>query len=237
MTTSAAPLSRSPLHAWHARRGARFVETQGWSQPASYLGAAQEVALARVGVGLTDLTGFARIGLRGPGIEAVAAALTGGEVVAPQTVARFEAGGTALVCRPDKDRLLLLGCTPSPTPLRQRLDGAVGEQPPVETDEASSLAGIGVLGPNARELLGRVTALDLDERLPVNHCVEAGVCKVRTLLVHAVEGPLPAYRLYVGWDVAESVWERLFGVGRGLATLPLGLDGWATLTMAVAPNF
>jgi sarcosine oxidase subunit alpha len=135
----------------------------------------------------------------------------------------------ALACRLTEDHLLLLSL--SPAVLRQPPDPQ--GQPVVTTDVTSAYAGFALVGPNLEALLRRLTHLDVrPAALPVNSCAETSLAGVEAVLVPTPELTLPALRVYVPWDLAEFVWERVLEAGRDLAITPLGLEGFRLLSTA-----
>jgi heterotetrameric sarcosine oxidase gamma subunit len=133
-------------------------------------------------------------------------------------------GGSALACRLTDDQLLLLGSTPSTADLEQRL----GNDPASlieRTDVTSAYAGFVVLGPRLEDLLRRVTSLDVRlSAFPENTCAEAALARVEALLARPRGTSLPALRIYVAWDLAVYVWERMMQAGRDLSITAIGLE-------------
>jgi len=216
------PVARTPLHHWHAAHGAQFTELDGWQVVAAYSDAEQEAKAARAGLGLADVSAFAKISLRGTGVSSVVQALVpDSAALHPRGVARLPCEA-ALACRLADDHLLLLAATPSATALSQRLAGLPEGRPLVQTDVTSAYAGFEVLGPRLDELLRRLTHQDVrPTALPMNSCAETALAGVEALLVRSAEGPV---RIYVGWDLGEYVWERLLEAGREVPITPVGLE-------------
>jgi len=230
MPTPAAALARTPLHHWHVARGACFADSDGWQVPAVYSAIDREVAAARSGLALTDISAFAKIGFLGPGVTAVAQSLVGdGAASRPRSVARFQDDGPVLACRLRADHLLLLASTTAAITVR-RLPEVVGVVTTVRSDVTSAYAGFCLAGPYSEEVLRHVTPLDVSPAaLPAGSCAETNLAGVHALLVRAPETALPSVRVYVAWDLAEYVWERLLEVGRAFGPVPLGLAGWRAL--------
>ena len=53
-------------------------------------------------------------------------------------------------------------------------------------------------------------------------CAETTLAGVEALLVRTEGLAVPSLRLYVAWDMAEFVWERLLETGRRDQITPLG---------------
>ena len=97
------------------------------------------------------------------------------------------------------------------------------------TDVTSAYAGFLLVGPRTEDFLRRLTHLDVRANgLPVNSCAETSLAGVEALLVRSPELAVAAMRIYVGWDMAEYVWERLADAG----ITPLGTEAVASLAKA-----
>jgi glycine cleavage system aminomethyltransferase T len=224
MATVAAPPARTPLHHWHAAHGARLVDRDGWQVPAVYTDVERETAAARTGLGVADVSAFAKAGLFGPGVTEVVSHLAGeGHAVRPCTAAPLIAGGPGVACRLTADSLLLLASTTDPAPLAAGLRDLRHERPLLQQDETSARAAFWLVGPRIEDLLHRLTAVDV-RAAPVGSCAETALAGVAALLVASPELEMPSLRVCVSWDLAEFVWECLLDAGLGLGAVPLGLD-------------
>jgi heterotetrameric sarcosine oxidase gamma subunit len=222
------PVARTPLHHWHAAHGARFANREGWQVVAVYTDPQREAEAARAGLGLVDISSFAKISVRGP--EA-ASLMPGGVPLSPGGVCHWQLAASAiLVCRLTEDHLLLLASTPAATELRQQLAALRAGRAVVQTDVTSAYTGYWVMGPLREEFLSRLTHLDVrPASFPVNTCAETALAGVEALLVRTAELSLPALRIYVAWDLGEYVWERLMEAGCDGQITHLGLNALARL--------
>jgi heterotetrameric sarcosine oxidase gamma subunit len=212
------PVARTPLHHWHAAHGARFTDRDGWQVVAAYGGAEREAEAPRAGLALADVSAFAKVSLRGPGVSALV------ERLAPALA------GTALACRLTQDHVLVLSNGSQLSTISYQPDRAGDGGRVIRTDVTSAYAGFAVVGPLWEELLRKLTHLDLrPASFPVNSCAETALAGVEALLVRTGELSVPSVRVYVAWDLAGYVWERLIEAGRDLAITPLGLDALALL--------
>jgi heterotetrameric sarcosine oxidase gamma subunit len=223
--SQASPLCHTPLHHWHAARAARFTDSPEWRLPLVYSSVEAEVTVARSGLALADLSAFAKISLLGGGVPALAGALApNSPATKPRGVAVLEAHGPVLACRLTHDHLLLLDAATAATGLQERLARLPPQSQVVQVDASPTYAGFLLAGPRVEEMLSGLTALDLGASLPVGACAETAVVGVHGLLVRAPELSVPSVRVYVGWDLAEYVWERLLDEGRRHGLTPLGLE-------------
>jgi glycine cleavage system aminomethyltransferase T len=230
MTGATTPEARTPLHNWHSGRGARFRSSDGWQIPAAYQAAEAEVAAARSGVALADLSAFAKTSLLGRGVPALTRELLGESVASqPQGVAKLAANASVLACRLTVDHLLLLASTTRAV-LPDRLGSLTGGAAVTHHDVTCAYAGFGLIGPHSEMILRRLTELDVEAAGPLSGwCAETSLAAVHALLVRCPGMTLPATRIYVAWDVGEYLWEVLLQAGRPFGIAPLGLDGWRSL--------
>jgi glycine cleavage system aminomethyltransferase T len=230
MTLATAPLSRTPLHHWHAAHGAQFVERDGWLVPAVYSGVEQELAAARTGLALADVSAFAKVSLLGPGVVEAAEHLAGaGRAVRPCTAAPLHRGGPGLACRLTTDHLLLLASTTATAPLTEAL--AHGRPAPalLERDVTSNHAQFWLLGRRIEDVLRRLTSLPPTALAAPGACAETNLAGVHALLIPSPELTVPSLRVCVSWDLGEYVWESVAEQGQELGIVPCGLGTLALL--------
>jgi sarcosine oxidase subunit alpha len=224
-STTPFAVHRSPLHHWHVARGARFAECDGWQVPLAYADPRDEVGAARSGVGLADVSPFAKLSLRGPGVPALAAALGN---LAPRRVLPV-AGG--LACRLSEQCLYLLASSTSKASLAQRIASPAEIE---QIDVTSAYAGFVVIGQNVEPLIRRLTAFDVSiSAFPDGACAETELAGVRALLVRPARA-VPEIAVYVAWDVGEYVWESILHAGRDLGIVPVGWEAMISLGVAQA---
>jgi glycine cleavage system aminomethyltransferase T len=204
-------VARTPLHHWHAAHGARFADQAGWQVVTGYGDPQREAEAAHTGLALSDISAFAKVSLRGPGVAASVQSLAPDSPALRVLGVATLSSGNALACRLTEDHLLCLGCAP----------GSVGlPQPPVDpgivqTDMTSALAGIQLLGSRLEEFLARLTHLDVRlTSFRPGSCAETALAGVEALLVRPAGTATPRVDIYASWDLCEFVWERMLECGR-----------------------
>lgn len=218
---------RTSLHHWHEQHGAKLIEWDGWQVVACYADTRQEVEAARTGIGIADISCLAKFSLRGPGMRFFVKSwdLDSASIQVRAVAALRSLKLPAHLCWLSPDHGLLLGATPSPHDLK----ACLVEQPIVQTNVTSTYAGFLVLGPRLEEVLSRLTSLDVrPTSFPSNSCAETALARVEAVLVKLVESRLPSIRIYVPWDSAEYVWERLLEAGRDRPITPIGFKALAS---------
>jgi glycine cleavage system aminomethyltransferase T len=237
MSNATAPLSRTPLHHWHAAHGARFLERDGWQVPAAYAGVEQELAAARTGLALADVSAFAKVSLLGPGVAEAAHHLAGiGHAARPRATAPLHRGGPGLACRLTAEHLLLLASTTAPLPLRETLAHLRPPLSPVQRDVTSAYAQFWLLGVRIDEVLRTLTSLAPAALAAPGTCAETNLAGVHALLVPSRELTVPSLRVGVSWELGEFIWETLIGERRDPAIVPCGLEALALLRTGNPPR-
>ena len=92
--------------------------------------------------------------------------------------------------------------------MKKQLETALSEMPFLVSDLSDARTGIEVSGAQARAVLARVCALDLDARVfRPGQCAQSLLARV-PLLLHQVD-QAPTYHLYVDRSLATYAWEWL----------------------------
>ncbi len=236
-------LRKTPLHDRLARHGACFGSKNGWERPnwfatggvkpvAEYSFGrqnwfdchAREHRACRESVAIFDQTGFSKFLFKGPDALNVLQRLCGAEMDVPpgkavytgmfNTRGTFESDITAI--RLDRDEFYLISGTSQTTRdqnwIRRNL--RAGEQAAL-TDVTEAFSVIGVMGPNSRALLDRVTDTDLsNQAFPFGtaQVMEVGMATVRAVRITYV-GEL-GWELHVPVSQAVLVYESLMKAGK-----------------------
>jgi heterotetrameric sarcosine oxidase gamma subunit len=216
-----APYRLSPVHDLLDRPGVRWVESDGWRVAASWGDAAGELARARAGVGLADASHQAKLEVQGRHIDAALALLLDG-AVAPEVGGGIRRqGGACYRIRPDL--ALALGA-PAAAGLR-RLETEPASGCVHTIDRTSGLAAFVLAGPNVREILTRVTSLDLRERsFPDLRCARTAVARVAALVGRRDRGSLPAFDIVVAREYGAYLWRALAEAGHSFGLVEIGGD-------------
>lgn len=228
--------SRTPLHHWHSAHGARFTELHGWQVVAEYGGVQDELAAARAGVGLADISAWAKLALLGSGVgDAVRLIAPDGAAEHPRGVASLADSQPTLACRLAAEHLLLLSSTPDPASLAARVPAGLASV--VRNAVTCTYAGLCLAGPRVEDVLRRLTSFDVSvASLPIGSCAETGLAGVHAILVRAHELTVSSVRVYVAWDLAEYVWETLLHGGQQFGISALGLETLRALAISAAPT-
>lgn len=104
----------------------------------------------------------------------------------------------------------------------------IGEPPldsfPGATNVTSVYANLRLAGPQSRELLRKLTSLNIeDSALPNLHCAQADVAHVHSIVLRQDLPRMPAFYLLMTREYAESFWEAIVHAGHEFRLCPFGL--------------
>ena len=247
---TARPLRTSPLYDQLAAQGAVFGAKNGWER-ANYfkpVGAAdarhelarpdwldwvvKEQRATRETVALYDQSSFSKLLLQGRDALAVLQRLCANEIDVPvdkmvYTAMLNERGGfesDLTVIRLAADRFLIVTGSAQTT---RDLDWIARHISPNEhavlTDVSAMYSVLSLMGPNARELLARVSPDDLSpESLKFSHTreIDLGFARVRAARMSYVGGP--GFELYVPVEMTRHVYLALMDAGQTLGIANAG---------------
>ncbi len=156
--------AHSPLHALHARLGARFTDFGGWEMPLQYAGTLAEHHAVRTGCGVFDVSHLGRFGFEGPGAHDVVSRLLCNDVDAIEpgraqyTMMLTPEGGViddVIVWWLAPERFMVMPNGVNHDIVREAFAAAAGDTA-VVTDRRPGTALLAVQGPAAPELLAGV---------------------------------------------------------------------------------
>ncbi len=248
---TARPFRRSPLFDRLEGKGAVFGAKMGWERPNWFAPpgverrteysfgrqnwfphVAEEHRACREGVVLFDLTSFAKFLMQGPDAAEVLQTLCANDVAVPvgqsvYTPLLNERGGfesDLTVSRLAPDTFLMLTGTAQATRdahwIRRHIPGWARA---ALTDVTSAYAVIGVMGPQSRALLGRVTDVALEkEDFPFGAVREIGIGYATAWACRRSYMGELGWELYVPSEFAVTVYETLAEAGVDLGLRDAG---------------
>jgi hypothetical protein len=199
---SAGAPARSPIAGRAARDGARMVVRDGFEIAAELAGTEHERNLIAGTVGVRDASQL-RIAELQAAPPVLARAL--GPDAAGPGMATYRDGGWWCPLHPG--RLLVVG-------LRESVPGAL--------DVTSSLAGLRIEGPLARETIARFCALDLRDRVtPVGALRPGSIARTPGVLIREAA---EVFLLLFGWAYSDYVWDVAIDAAESLGGGGVGAD-------------
>jgi aminomethyltransferase len=232
-------LLRTALVERHRSLGGRLIDFAGWEMPVQYSSILDEHRAVRERVGLFDLSHMGEVWVSGPG---AATGLGAALVSDPSRLAEGRAhysmicaddGGIIddlIVYRVADERFMVVPNASNRVAvveaLGQRLDGHDAAM-----DDASLRTSlVAVQGPRAAELLAPLTDVDLPSlkyyAIAEGHAVGEPAFIART----GYTGE-DGFELFVEWDAAVPIWDRLLAEGERLGIMACGLGARDTLRL------
>jgi aminomethyltransferase len=231
-------LRRTPLYDEHKSLGARLVDFAGWEMPVQYGGPSggikAEHAAVRERVGLFDVSHMGEAIFRGPDAERAVQRLVTRDVGRLETgqagysAVCYENGGTVddvIVYRREEDFLVVVNASNREKDLAHFRENADDLDVEV-TDESDDWALLALQGPEAADLLQKLTAADLSALKPFRF-TEGEVAGAITLISRTGYTGEDGFELYLAPDDAPRVWRELLEAGAA----PAGLGARDTLRL------
>ena len=217
------PLARSPMERDARAAGARFEVRDGWNVAVGYTSAEQEREAVRRVAAWADVSHLGKLELHASPDElgAIAAQASGG---ASLELGRGVRAGDAWWLRLTGGRALVV-CEPGAVAgLRERLqEAAAGASGLVSiVDATTKYAALTILGPQAREVFARFSALDLRPAVTPVHGLRPGsIGRGPGILLREDE---ERYLFLFGAALGQYMWTVVDDAARHLGGSPVGVD-------------
>jgi glycine cleavage system aminomethyltransferase T/glycine/D-amino acid oxidase-like deaminating enzyme len=242
---------KSPLHDRLAASGACFGAKNGWERPNWFASNGQkpvaqysfgrqnwfachaaEHQAARNAVAVFDQTGFSKFIFKGRQVVPVLQRLCGNNVDVPIGRAVYTGlfngrGGfesdLTLIRLAETEYLIISGTTQSVRDFDWISRNVGADEPAVLVDVTRGFSVIGVMGPNSRTLLGRLTDADLsNEAFPFLSSQVIGLERATVRAVRITYVGELGWELHVSIDQAVAVYDALMAAGKDLGVTNAG---------------
>ena len=244
------PRRRLPLHGWHERSGATFVNTGLWLRPLVYSRAGgwepvlEEARTVRRAVGITDVSTLGKIDVQGPDaarfldfiyantFSTLAAGRARYGIMLREDGMLFDDGTTS---RLSPTHFLVTTTTANSAAALEHLEfhlqSVCRDLDVVLADVCDQWAQFAVAGPRAREVVAAVVSgLDLSNAaFPFMAVAGATIAGIPGRLFRISFSGELAYELAVPAAAARAVWEAVLEAGKPHGIRPYGLDALNTL--------
>jgi glycine cleavage system aminomethyltransferase T len=216
------PVPASVLVPEARRAGGRIDVRDGWQVAVDYGSIEGEREACRATVGIADVSWLGKLELQGEADDVAAAAAAGG--AGEIELGRAARGAGAWWC-PFSERRVLSVCEPSRAPeLRDALIGAARPAMSV-TDMTCALAAVALVGPLARDVLARLTAIDLrPAHTPKASFRPGSVARIPGMVLRE-RGE--RYVLMFGSAYAQYMWTQVTDAAEPLGGVIVGADALA----------
>jgi heterotetrameric sarcosine oxidase gamma subunit len=228
LTPAAGAVARSPMEREALAAGARLERRAGWNVVADLGAPDAEREICRESIGFADLSWLAKIELQAGAVDlaAIVAECGGGERL---ELGRATRAGGAWWCPYTAERALVI-CEPEAVAaLRPRLEEAAGAArgPAGVVDVTTAHGALAVVGPLAREVFARFTAIDLRPPVtPVNAFRPGSLARVPGAVLREAD---ERYLMLFGAALGRYVWTVVADAAARLGGAPVGVDALAPI--------
>jgi aminomethyltransferase len=239
-TTTTTDILQTALIERHRELGAKLIDFAGWEMPVQYgTGILEEHRAVRERVGLFDLSHMGEVWLSGPGATGALAfalvsdppRLTVGRAHYSMIVA--DDGGIIddlIVYRIADERFMVVPNASNRVAVVKALQERIGGFDAALDDASLRTSLVAVQGPRAAELLAPLTDVDLTS-LKYYAIAEGHAAGAPAFIARTGYTGEDGFELFVEWDAALSVWNRLLADGEQFGIIPSGLGARDTLRL------
>jgi aminomethyltransferase len=235
----AAVPQRTALYDIHRASGARLIDFAGWEMPVQYAGIIDEHRAVRSRAGLFDLSHMGELWVDGPqAADSLAYALVTDPTKLAIGRAHYsmivaEDGGIIddlIVYRVADDRFLVVpNASNAPIVAAAMRDRLAGRQATMD-DASLRTSLIAIQGPEARAILQPLTDVDL-AALRYYAVASGSVAGTDAWVARTGYTGEDGFELFVDWDAAPALWNRLMSAGADAGIVPAGLGARDTLRL------
>ena len=227
---------RTPMHHRHAQLSAKIVDLGGWDRPELYTTSHHEYWGVRRGVGLIDVSTLGKLDVRGPDARALL------DRIYLNRMSNLSQGRVryGVVCGDDgiimddgtvtrlgRERFFITTTTGNIEFMEQWFTwwATTWKMSVSVTNITSSYAALNVAGPRARDLLTKLTDLDLSrESLPYMASVRGRVAGVQANILRiGFVGEL-GYEIHYPSEYGEYLWDAFMEEGPPFGIVPFGVE-------------
>ncbi len=233
------PVRVSSIQPWHEANGAVPILAGAWVRPDHYGDPAAEVTNTRTNVGIIDVSPLGKLDLRGPDVTKLLSLLyTNKWMQLPINGVRY-----GLMCADDgvvlddgvtgrlgEDHYLMTTTSSGAARVWEWAENWLQTERPDwqvhVTPVTTALTSINIAGPKSRELLGRLTDVDLDpEAFKYMQLRTGTIAGVDDCIMWRIgfTGEM-SYEIHVPSSYGRHVWETLLETGADLGIKPFGLE-------------
>ncbi|MBI4240342.1 MAG: FAD-dependent oxidoreductase, partial [Candidatus Rokubacteria bacterium] len=237
------PVKRTPIHHVHAGLGATWMDMGAWKRPLVYTSVEAECRAVHERVGLIDVSTLGKLDIKGKDAAQFL------DWIHPNRFSDLKVGrvryrvmlddaGIILddgtVARLGEEHFFLTTGSGSLELVAEWLDWwlAASERCVHVTDVTGAFAAVNLAGPRSREVLARLTDLDLSpEALPYLAAVQGKVAGIPVLILRiGFVGEL-GYEMHFPAEYGEYLWETLLEAGREFGIAPFGVEAQRVLRL------
>jgi heterotetrameric sarcosine oxidase gamma subunit len=217
------PVARTPMEGAARSAGASFEARNGWNLAVGYGDAERELQTIAQTAGWADVSHLGKVELQGDAddLKQIVAACAAGAELTLGHAARVEdswwcpitRSRVLVICEPGRLAAVRNGLSKA----AERASGATSV-----VDVSTAFAAMTLLGPLAREVFARFSALDLRSKVtPIGALRPGSIARQPAILIREDED---RFLFLFGWGTGEYMWTVISDAARSLDGAPVGLD-------------
>jgi len=220
------PKRLSPLHDQHQVLDARFDLRGGWLVPEMYTNTGDEAKTLQESVGLTDISAWGKLTLKGVAAGTVVSASLGESPTEAGVILEIKPK-QVLVAQLTADESLILTPPDAEKEIATLLEAEIVSQNSFVSiiDQTSGLAGFSISGPESAGVMKKLCALSFNSKdFPNMHVAQGSFAKVRATILRRDRDSLPAFELFADRSYGEYLWDAILDAGREFGIRPVGWE-------------
>jgi sarcosine oxidase subunit alpha len=226
MQVDAQPKRLSPLYDQHQTLGARFDLRNGWLIPEVYTNTENEDQVLQDSIGLTDISSWGKLTLKGVRADAIISASFGKSPTEVGDVVEIKSKHI-LVAQLSPDEFLVFTPPGAEKEITTALEAEIASQDTFVSliDQTSGLVGFSTVGPKSAEVMRKLCAISFSSKdFPDLHVAQSSFAKVRATIIRHDWNTSPAYQLFADRSYGAYLWDAILDAGREFGMHPVGWD-------------
>jgi len=230
--TSSEFVKLTAMHHRHIALGAKIVSEDGWLRPEKYTSIEEEEDAARRNVAIYDISNLLKIDLKGKDIGKLRTisnkSLEIGHV-SDFTIGKKGILGENSWWKLTNDNVLI-------TSSLQDKDGLISMliQKSINcvhiTDVSSGYAGISIIGPRSRDVLSKLTELEISSKGFHDHsCASTRLAGVHAIIGRIDVNNILSFVVLVSREYGEFIWNIIMNAGQEFYIKPIGIASYRKL--------
>ena len=237
------PVRLTPMHHSHLQLGATMMNAGEWKRPEHYGNPDAEVRAVRQAVGIIDVSTLGKIDVHGPGAVAFLERIYTGKFAGLKP-GRLRYGlmcteegiilDDGVVARLAENHFYLTTTSGGAGSVYEWLTWwATAWNSKVHiTDLTASYAAVNLAGPNARELLSKLTDIDIsNEAFPYMHMRQRQVADIPARLMRIGFVGETGYEIHIPAEYGAHLWDTLMETGAEFNIMPFEVEAQRVLRL------
>ena len=220
-----------------------MIEDHGWQCADSYGPVEAEVQAIREQVGISDISPLAKLDIQGNHVFAslgqklslglslgisLETVPVGRVVRVPPQALQLDAQAGGLLCSLSRNHARLISPPGTASAVHTRVESVIQQTADSAcihlTNVTSNFTAIQIAGPLSRDLLRKLTALDLrPAQFADLSCAQGSLAHIHALVLRTDIQAHLAYQVYCGREFGAYVWDALLDAGQEFGARPFGL--------------